>query len=69
LKGWTGAEIEQLAKDSLFDGVDAAIVNIIPLSKTMNEDIQSLRDWAKSRARRANDYTENQVPLKVRRIS
>ena len=22
LRGWTGAEIEQLAKDSLFDGVE-----------------------------------------------
>ncbi|MBT6690428.1 AAA family ATPase [archaeon] len=69
LQGWTGAEIEQLAKDSLFDGLDTAIANIVPLSKTMKEDIGSLRDWAKSRARRANDYTENEVQLKVRRIS
>jgi len=33
LQGWTGAEIEQLAKDSLFDGLDTAIENIVPLSK------------------------------------
>jgi len=69
LQGWTGAEIEQLSKDSLFDGLDTAIANIVPLSKTMKEDIQSLRNWAKSRARRANDYTKNEVQLKVRRIS
>jgi len=70
LQGWTGAEIEQLAKDSLFDGLDTAITNIVPLSKTMKEDITSLRTWAKSRARRANDYSENkEVQLKVRRIA
>lgn len=54
LDGWTGAEIEQLAKDSLFDGLEGAASNIVPLSKTMKEDIQALRDWAKARARRAN---------------
>ncbi len=68
LKGWTGAEIEQLAKDSLFDGYDTAVSNIVPLSKTMKEDIQSLRTWAKSRARRANANSNNETKL-VRRIS
>ncbi|MFH2059648.1 MAG: AAA family ATPase [Pseudomonadota bacterium] len=69
LQGWTGAEIEQLAKDSLFDGLETAIENIVPLSRTMKEDIQSLRDWAKSRARRANAYPENEGQQTVRRIS
>jgi len=64
--GFTGAEIEQVAKDSLFDGFDAAIGNIVPLSKTMREGISSLREWAKTRARLANS-PENKV-REVRRI-
>jgi len=54
LQGFTGAEIEQLAKDSLFDGLDAALEAIVPLSRTMREEIQNLRDWARTRARFAN---------------
>jgi hypothetical protein len=67
LKGWTGAEIEQLAKDSLFDGIDEAMDAIVPLSITMKEQIDSLQTWAKSRARRAND-AEAVKTKKVRRI-
>ena len=69
LQGWTGAEIEQLAKDSLFDGLEAAVHNIVPLSRTMKEDIGSLRDWAKTRARRANEMQDNENQFQVRRIS
>jgi SpoVK/Ycf46/Vps4 family AAA+-type ATPase len=54
LEGWSGAEIEQLAKDSLYDGVEAAVKAIVPLSKTMKESIQSLKDWSRTRARLAN---------------
>ena len=54
LNGFTGAEIEQLVKDSLFDGLDAAMEAIVPLSRTMREEIQNLRDWARTRARFAN---------------
>ena len=68
LKGWTGAEIEQLAKDSLYDGIFESMNAIVPLSKTMKEEIQSLRDWAKTRARKANE-TEEETVSKVRRIS
>ena len=46
LSGWTGAEIEQLAKDSLFDGLDEALKTIVPLSKTMKEEIVALQQWA-----------------------
>lgn len=66
-QGWTGAELEQLAKDSLFDGLDEAAATIVPLSKTMKEQIQALRDWARTRARRANAAEE--ATQKVRRIS
>jgi len=67
LSGWTGAEIEQLAKDSLFDGLGAALENIVPLSKTMKEDITALREWAKTRARKAN-VTDDEKLKKIRRI-
>jgi len=67
LTEWTGAEIEQLAKDSLFDGLENACEAIVPLSKTMKEQLSALRDWAKTRARRAS--REDEEPLKsIRRI-
>ena len=66
LNGWTGAEIEQLAKDSLYDGVEAAYEAIVPLSRTMREEIQSLKDWAKSRARLANTLEEE--PSRKRKL-
>ena len=54
LNGYSGAEIEQLAKDSLYDGVDAALEAIVPLSITMKDEISNLQKWAKNRARLAN---------------
>ena len=66
LLGYTGAEIEQLAKDSLFDGLDQAVTALIPLAKTMREEITSLRNWAKTRARLAN--TPDVEPEEARRI-
>ena len=68
LQGWSGAEIEQLAKDSLFDGLSAAFESIVPLSRTMKEDITALREWAKTRARRANLPEDEELTKKVRRI-
>ena len=55
ISGWTGAEIEQLAKDSLFDGLEEARQNIVPLSKSMKEEIGALQHWAETRARKANN--------------
>ena len=66
LNGFTGAEIEQLAKDSLYDGAESALEAIVPLSRTMRDDIQSLRDWAKNRARLAN--TPEEEPSEQRKI-
>ena len=67
LTEWTGAEIEQLAKDSLFDGLENACEAIVPLSKTMKEDISALQDWAKTRARRASKIEDEPIKA-VRRI-
>ena len=66
LNGYTGAEIEQLAKDSLFDGLDQAFDALVPLSRTMREDIDALRQWAKTRARLAN--TPDELPDEQRKI-
>lgn len=59
LQNYSGAEIEQLAKDSLFEGLEVAYQNIVPLSKTMREEIDSLRKWARHRARYANTIQES----------
>jgi len=66
LNGYTGAEIEQLAKDSLFDGVEQAITALIPLSRVMREEINALKDWAKTRARTANTPEEVTEHRKIR---
>jgi len=54
LRGYTGAEIEQLARDSIFDGLEEAYKNIVPLERTMAEEIKDLRAWATDRARMAS---------------
>lgn len=66
LNGYTGAEIEQLSKDSLYDGLDQAYESLVPLSRTMREDIDALRQWAKTRARLAN--TPDEEPDEQRKI-
>jgi hypothetical protein len=66
LSGYTGAEIEQLAKDSLFDGLNEAFNNLVPLSRSMREEINSLKEWSKTRARIANTLKEG--PQKQRKI-
>lgn len=67
LDGFTGAEIEQLAKDSLFDGLETAYKSLVPLSVTMRERITGLREWARNRARFAN--TPDDKPEKQRKVS
>jgi SpoVK/Ycf46/Vps4 family AAA+-type ATPase len=66
IQGWTGDEIEQWSKDSLFDGIDEARKAIVPLFRTMREEITALREWAKTRARTAN--AAEQPPAELRRI-
>jgi len=66
MNGYSGSEIEQLAKDSLFDGLEQAFNSLIPLSRTMKKEIDSLREWAKTRARFAN--TPEDEPADQRKI-
>jgi len=63
--GWTGAEIEALMGEGLFSAFEAnksepntnllveLSKNTVPLSRTMAEDINRLRTWAKHRCRLA----------------
>jgi len=67
LDGFTGAEIEQIAKDSLFDGYETAFENVVPISRASKEKITALREWAKSRARIAN--TNQEAPAILRKIA
>jgi hypothetical protein len=66
LNDFTGAEIEQLVKDSLFDGYETALQQLVPLARTMPEEIKNLQKWAKTRARLAN--TPNAQSSDSRRI-
>jgi ATP-dependent Zn protease len=60
-KGFSGAELEEVVKEALFQAYDeekeitdehisAAIDKTFPLSRTMHETIEKMRKWAKSRA-------------------
>jgi ATP-dependent 26S proteasome regulatory subunit len=64
-QGWTGAEIEQCVVSALtqvrlkdktisFEDIHHAAVGVIPLSKTMREQVDHIRSWAYDRAVRAS---------------
>jgi ATP-dependent 26S proteasome regulatory subunit len=70
--GFSGAEIEQLLVEALFDAFDAerdvnmedlfkAARSTVPLSMTMREKIAYLRDWAETRARKASSEPAENV--------
>ena len=67
--GWTGAEIEQcvvsaITKARLADrdvteqDLISIAVKIVPLSRTMKEQINHIRGWAFERAVRASPHTD-----------
>ncbi|HIN86896.1 MAG TPA: AAA family ATPase, partial [Myxococcales bacterium] len=78
-QGFSGSEIEQGVISALYDAFEAraddpeADINtervvksckeIIPLSYTMKEDIDRMREWAKSRARPASLGTAEQLGI------
>lgn len=76
--GFSGAEIEEAVVASLFDVFDkssdlttesilASVQSTVPLSRTMKEEIERLRDWAGERARPAS-VTQTTGLLAGRRI-
>jgi len=65
VNGWTAAEIEQMVRAASIDAFTAGrelsyddiihnIYRIVPLSKTMSEQLNALRIWSHNRATRAN---------------
>lgn len=65
LIGWSGSEIEQLAKETKFVSLEEAYQAIIPLSRTMREDVSALQKWARTRARLANTPEEDSDVRKI----
>ena len=72
-EGFSGAEIEQAVISALYDvfeqgtalSTEAIIDSVnstVPLSTTMKEDIDALRQWAEGRARKASREVAEPVP-------
>ncbi len=77
--GFSGSEIEQVVISALYDAFDKdeeindeyllqGVEETVPLSRTMQEEIASMRDWAKSRARLASRAVELEDRDAVRKI-
>jgi SpoVK/Ycf46/Vps4 family AAA+-type ATPase len=71
--GFSGAELEEAVCEGLFDAfadgrdlrtehIAKAIDKTYPLSRTMREQIESLRQWAKVRARLASGEATESLP-------
>lgn len=74
-KGFNGAEIEGCVKEAMFSAYSEnpnepelkmkhlldAIVGTVPLSKTMPEQIEFLRNWSKTRAKPAGSVNDEEV--------
>jgi len=72
-QGYSGAELEEAVKDGLFDAfaegrelttehIRRAQARTYPLSRTMREQIEGLRKWAKARARMASPEEAEAIP-------
>ncbi len=73
-EGFSGAEIEQAIVSALYDAfaegkeleqrhVERAVTETFPLAATMREDIQKVREWARTRTRPASAVGAEEVPL------
>lgn len=72
--GYSGAELEEAVREGLFDAyaetrelrtehVAKALEQTFPLSRTMADQIDQLRKWAKARARLASGEEPEKIPL------
>jgi ATP-dependent 26S proteasome regulatory subunit len=72
-RGFSGAEIEQAVISGLYDAfaeggdleqrhVARALQETVPLAATMREEIQRLREWARTRTRPASPVESEDVP-------
>lgn len=80
-RGYSGSEIEEIVITALYDAFDRgadidqptllkAAGSMIPLSQTMQENIATIREWAKLRARRASlkRFEDEETENKTRQI-
>jgi SpoVK/Ycf46/Vps4 family AAA+-type ATPase len=78
-RGFSGSEIEEVVISALYDAFDEgcglerrhieqSIAGLIPLSRTMEEQVKSIREWAKLRARRASALPEEEESAAVRKL-
>jgi AAA+ superfamily predicted ATPase len=74
--GFSGAEIEEAVREGLYDAfaesrelstehIARALDKTFPLSRTMSEQIQGLRQWAKVRARLASGDRPEDLPAET----
>jgi len=71
LEGWSGAEIEKLAINCIYENVDEALRNIHPVSIAAANTIQKMEQWAKQNARPASSpllANETQQGKRIRAI-
>jgi AAA+ superfamily predicted ATPase len=72
--GFSGAEVEQAILSALYDAfaegtelsqahLERAVADSLPLSVTMREEIAGLREWARTRTRRASSAAPEPVPV------
>lgn len=72
-KGFSGAELEEAVREGMFDAfaegkelktehISKALEKTFPLSRTMGEQIEGLRQWAKVRARLASGEEPEALP-------
>jgi hypothetical protein len=77
-EGFSGAELEQAVVSALYDAfaegkelegghLERAVAESLPLSTTMREEIDRLRDWARTRTRPASSSPAAPVPPPVPR--
>ena len=78
-EGFSGAEVEEVVVAALFDAfsqrmdldteiLKRSVLETVPLSKTMHEDLSRLRNWAVGRARLASVSTAKNVDEGRRKI-
>jgi len=59
LEGYTGAEIEKIVKSAMYDGIDAALAQVKPISRQNKLVIDNARKWAENNAILANGKSED----------
>lgn len=78
-KEFAGSEIEEIVVAGLYDAfdegvdlqqkhLDSVISTMVPLSKTMGDQIKGIREWAKIRARKASNTTWEDDSSNVRKL-